>query len=660
MPNHERPTMPLGLMNDSDKLTGSRRGFIVWTGVLVAAYVGASLAGWSRTLLPDEIRPLILAARSPGELLELARADIVQTPLSYFVAQAWLNVFGHSDWAAKALAMAIGIATIVVFSILARRTTPHWRFATLLFGLVYLRVGSSPNLVRMYGLLVLLIVASMLAWEVWRERAGFSRWLLWAALATAAIYTHPSALLFVGALTVTTLAVTRRRIGLTVGTAVLLATIVAWIAFVAPIYQTRGIEENVGALADDPIREAARLPFYFLTGDPPGGGSPLEHRYGQGDWSLPRRSALLLGIAFGIAGLAGVLRRKPFLNRERAVDQRLIQNFLLVSLPTGVLLLASLVGQPVLGARYLLICLPALVLLIAELTYLGGWPARGLAAVMAGWILFSAGFTLRLNRAPELAYHSARYLDAHIEQSDVMIAGHHWAIGWEFFWEWTRRMGRTEPIIILPTEQPEWLQDIVPARALDSLDLDGVRRVWFLSTRPGVTERVTTELGRRGFEIQTPDSTVRSLHFLLLFVRTTASRSTVEPVRTGLPSPGARDDVRAMKTGSSSGISGPTTAVDRSLDQCDEAHEDQPLKCDLRRVEPVGRAAGHVFIEISARGIGDDRADDRRGDPHETDRKNDDSRVEVTILHERNPPLPVRITRPRDPLVGCVAARAGS
>lgn len=496
-------------------------GFHWWVGILVASYIVVSLAGWARTLLPDEIRPLILAARPPAALLELARGDLVQTPLSYFVAQGWLTVFGHSDAAAKALALVIGAATIVVFAFLARRTTTHWRLAALLCCLVYLRVGTSPNLVRMYGLLVLLATASMLAWDVWRHDPRLSKWLVWAGLSVAAVYTHPSALLLVGATAIATGVAGPRRVAFMAAATIPMLAILPWVGFVLPVYQDRGIEANVGALADDPIRETARLPFYFLTGDPPGGGSPLETRYMQGDWSLLRRAALAVAAAFGLVALRGVLTRKPFVSLARDDDVRLVSNFLLVAVPAAVLLLVSVVSQPVMSARYLLVSLPAMLLLIAQLTAISGRPGRVMAAVVTVWVLVSAGYSLKLNLAPAFARESSRYLDTHLEQNDIIIAAHHWAIGWEYYWEWTRRLGRTEPVNILPGEQPEWLRDILPARDLDSLSLDTVQRIWLLSLRRVLTEDVTAELAGRGFErVESPDSAVRNMQFLMLFVRT--------------------------------------------------------------------------------------------------------------------------------------------
>jgi hypothetical protein len=241
----------------------------------------------------------------------------------------------------------------------------------------------------------------------------------------------------------------------------------------------------------------------------------------QGDWSLLRRAALAVALAFGLVALRGVLTRKPFVSLARDDDVRLVSNFLLVAVPAAVLLLVSLVSQPVMSARYLLVGLPAMLLLIAQLTGISGRPGRVMAAIVTVWIMVSAGYSLKLNVAPAFARESSRYLDTHLEQNDIIIAAHHWAIGWEYYWEWTRRLGRTEPVNILPGEQPEWLRDILPARDLDSLSLDTVQRIWLLSLRRVLTEDVTAELAGRGFErVESPDSAVRNMHFLMLFVRT--------------------------------------------------------------------------------------------------------------------------------------------
>jgi hypothetical protein len=495
------------------------RAFRIWSAALIALYVAVCFAGWSRTLLPDEIRPLILAQESPRALLQLARDDIVQTPGSYLVAQAWLNIFGHTDAAAKALAAAVGAATLLLFALLARRITPHWRMASLLWCLIYLRVGSSPNLVRMYGLLVLCVVAALLVWDHWRRNPRHTSLIAWALLMSAAIYMHPSAVLTVGATTVAVWLLGPRKLAFTTAALVPVLSLLLWVAIVYPVYRTRGLDANVEALADDPTREMARLPFYFLTGDPPGASSPLEDRYVLGTPSWMRWAAILLGL--GLAGLAApaILRRVRDREADRSPrDDWLLANFLLVTLPVLALYAVSLLTQPVLGARYLYCTLPALVLLIVELAGLGGLAGRAVLTAMMLWVALSAAYALRINRRPVPAHSAVAYLDQNLEPADLILIGHHSGLGWQFFWEWTRARHRTEPVHILPTVQPEWLRRIVPAETFDSIDFTAARRVWLVNRRPNVRAEVETRLPPLGFVLA--DSTVQDMHFLSLYSRT--------------------------------------------------------------------------------------------------------------------------------------------
>jgi hypothetical protein len=496
--------------------TSGRLRFTLWTLLLVLVYAGTSMAGWQRTLLPDEIRPLLLAQGPASDLLAMARADIVQTPASYFVARAWLNLFGHTDAAAKALPLTLGILSIVLFAVLARRATRHWAIASFLFAGVFWRVGTSANLVRMYGLVILCSVVALLLWDAWRKRPGWPMLLAWAAVMTLAIYTHPSALLLLGALVIATWLLGPKKLTFTAGALVPVLALIPWLLSVYPAYRDRGLEANVAALADDPVRELARLPFYLLTADPPGALSPLEERLQSTSPAL-RWGALALVAALMLAAVPGV-RRKNWARAARTPhDDWMITAALLTVLPVAVMLLVSVVTIPILSARYLLVTLPPLILLLTALATLGGRVGYTLIGAAAIWILASVVWSIQLHRPPSPARVAASYIAEHLQPNDIVIAGRHIPIGWGLYWEWSRRLGRPERIHVLPSNQPAWLRNILPAEELEQMPLPSAERVWFVNLGSALREEVGQQIEARSFT--RVETGVQDMQFVVLYQR---------------------------------------------------------------------------------------------------------------------------------------------
>ncbi|MGH7553852.1 MAG: hypothetical protein ACREMQ_12575, partial [Longimicrobiales bacterium] len=264
------------------RISDVQRKWTIWATGFVLVYVGIGLAGWARTLLPDEIRPLILADLPFRATLDYAQQDLVQTPGSYVLERIWLRTFGQTDSVAKTLALLLNVPTIVLFTYLASRITTHWRAAALLFTLPFLRIGSAVNLVRMYGLLLLCIVAALVLWNEWRIQPR-TRWLIgWVAAMSVAVYAHASALFMLPAFVVANTLFGPRRLAFFIAAAVPVLALSPWVAFVSSTFLERGFRANVQSIHTDPTRAVFRLPFYFMSGEPPGGASPLEVYYARG------------------------------------------------------------------------------------------------------------------------------------------------------------------------------------------------------------------------------------------------------------------------------------------------------------------------------------------------------------------------------------------
>jgi hypothetical protein len=539
-----------------------RSTFAVWVAVLIAVYVVGGLLTWRRTLLPDEIRPLLLAAGPFRDQLAVARGDLVQTPAAWVMARLWLDVFGQTDVAAKSFALVLGIGTLILYSILARRVTRHWRYAMLLAGAVFLRAGSSPNLVRMYGLTMLCCVAAMLLWDVWRGRGG-GGWLAgWVICMAVAINAHALVLLLLPAFVLATWLDGRRRLLFTAVAVLPALSLVPWVLLVLPVYRERGVEANVKSIADDPVKATAKLPFYFLSGEPPGTESPLEELYiahpvpSSLKWSSLLLCVGIMGFSYGSRlvrrpgsggpsggsatrdrGLLAATGDPPVGSDAEAshpvtagtVDggaspgwERI--SVVLAAVPIGLLCLVSVIWLPIVTARYLLGMVPAMWLMLVIHGHRGGWPGRLALGLVAAWMLASAGLAIRLNRPMAPARIAATRVAAEHQAGDLILIDRHNPLGWQFTWEWTRRLGRDEmPVIIDSPNRPEWLKGLLPGPMLDTFDPAGAPRVWFVHWVPGLRDRIgdrLTGFGYRETEYGEPDVAVLSL-----FVRESGPQS---------------------------------------------------------------------------------------------------------------------------------------
>lgn len=474
----------------------------LWAGLLVGVYAVVGLIGFQRTLTPDEIRPLLLAAGPWREQLEFARQDLVNTPASYFLTRLWLQLVGHTDTGAKMFALLVNVPTLVLFTVLARRMTSYWPVASLLCAAVYLRVGGTPNLVRMYGLLLLCIVAAILLWLRWRERPSAGLLVAWLAVMVLAVCMHASALLTLPAFVIGTWLYGPAQRLFTVAAALVALALLPWLVFVGDVYADRGFDANVGWIQDNPTKAVAELPFLVLSGEDPGADSPLGEKYRtRGIPAALKWLALLLHVALFTFATPRLLAAGPPHRARDEIARSFWTAALFAAVPVAVLYLFSITIAPVVHARYLLVALPGYLLLVTVAARLGGQPARGVLAVIAIWVLGSAGTALALNLEPSAARRGVALLNRELCPSDVVVVERHMPLGWEIQWEWTRRLRRQEPIVILTVDwTPHWLGNIVPGVDLDKLDVRHAERVWFIHRDHRRVQEFRAHLAEQGFE----------------------------------------------------------------------------------------------------------------------------------------------------------------
>jgi hypothetical protein len=491
---------------------------MVWATGFVLLYVGVGLAGWARTLLPDEIRPLILADLPLRATLDYARQDLVQTPGSYLLERIWMRTFGHSDSVAKTLALLLNVPTIVLFAYLASRITTHWRVAALLFTLAFLRIGSAVNLVRMYGLLLLCFVSALVLWNEWRTEPRM-RWLFgWAVAMSFAVYAHATALFLLPVFVLVNTLFGPRRVVFLIASGLPVLALVPWIAFVSSTFFERGIGGNVGWIGTDPTRAVFQLPFYFLTGEPPGGASPLEERYARGISPLWKWGALVLnGLLVAFATLWPRVTRKTHATEPSSVRWIVIAS-LFVGIPIGLLYLFSLASEPVVHPRYLLIVTPAYWLLLTLLGQRGGLPGRVTLVVVAVWMVGSVLVVGGLHQRPGLARSGTDRVAAEIRVADIVVVDDYMPLGFQVYWEWTRRLKRNERINVLLTDEVlPYTRGMLPGTNLNEIELQGVQRVWLFREGPRHLPRIAEYLAGNGFrQLEEHGEGTRSL---VLFAR---------------------------------------------------------------------------------------------------------------------------------------------
>lgn len=489
----------------------ARRGWAAWAAGLAALHVALWALARDRTLIPDEIRPLLVGERGWGALFEFARQDVVQTPLSYVFHKLWLDLFGRTDAAAKASVLATSVPSLVLFTWLASRVTRAWRAAAVLFALPFLKVGASVGLVRMYGLGVLLAVVLFVLWWRWRRAPTLGALALWGAVMALLLWTHASGLLLLGAFVVVNALYGPRPVRFACAAGAALLSLVPWLLYVRPVYAERGLDANLVALRASPNRELYELPFFLLSTEDPGGGSPPPplHLSRWRPW-LERSAALACTLLF-LSAWRGILAGRPrradlgggvAAGAERPAAWIWITGLALL-LPILVLYVFSLTVAPGLSARYFLVELPAAALFLALLGAHGGLVGRALLfGVLIPWGALDAGLTLARHLRARTVGDVAELVAAELAPDERVVCTKHMPLGWQFHWEWSHRLGRPEKVEIVALPMEPWIADIVPGVLLEELPLEGVRRIWYVHENLKRRRLAEQALRARGFVVE--------------------------------------------------------------------------------------------------------------------------------------------------------------
>ncbi|MCW5978286.1 MAG: glycosyltransferase family 39 protein [Bryobacteraceae bacterium] len=504
--------------------TGRQNDWRPWAAAMVGLYVTASVAGLGRTLIGTEVWALYYAQRTLAEQFQAIRLDLVHPPLIYLIERGWIAIFGAGDTAVKALPVAINIPALILFTRLARLATARWRLAALLFTTPYLAAGSANTLVRMYGLLILLVLVAITLWERWRRRPDFSRLAAWTLAMVLMVYTHYFGLLMVAAFALVNWVFGQRRWAFLAAACVAGLSFAPWAAYVAPVYESRGLDSNlwwVHMLFPRPHEVVALM---------------LSEYLGQ----IPGQRNLKIGAAIAaafvhLALLVFAWRSLKKLWPPRRADEDWKRWFwvagALAGVPVALLYAFSVVYTPAFVSRFLLGILPLYWLLVVMLSELGGRAGtRLLYGVILPWALVSAGIGMVTAAAPSPLRQRPEAIARDLRPSDLVLSEREHSNS--LYWEIAHRQGRDVRFEVLPRirrdesktifeqrgeEQGERLS-VFRFRQLPEVDLRGVERVWLLHASRDTAVTAGAFLAERGFRVERREGD--QAPFLTLFVRT--------------------------------------------------------------------------------------------------------------------------------------------
>jgi len=317
----------------------------------------------------DEVFSVHLASRPLAQVIDGALWDRSHPPLHILLLHVWLNVFGVSEPAARALSIVLAVGFLVAAHAVARRVAGP--LAALVAAAL---LAASPfftyygQQARPYSLIAALSAVNLLLFLRGMDRpAATGRWIAWAASAALLVHTQYLGVMLLGmealiALLCLRVAAWRPLAWLAAG----VATILPW------VWAAMGHKLAEGELPLDLIS------WMFVPG-----GADLVYQVAApfGDGPLRARWVALIALAIVFAGGALWLRR-------RQLDaQRLLLALGALGVPVAVFVVARVLDEPIFAPRQLIGASFCLVVLVAAAAC--ALPRLVTAAVVAGLIACS-------------------------------------------------------------------------------------------------------------------------------------------------------------------------------------------------------------------------------------------------------------------------------
>lgn len=382
----------------------------------------------SQSLWRDEVDALHFASRPLAELVATFSRPGENGPLFFALLNPWLAALGSSEFSLRLQAALAGVLAVPLTYALARRLLQVAGLGEMRYGaglslanvplLAALFVAVNPYLVwysqegKMYGWLVALALAVLLAFLAALQRGRWQQWLLYLALLAVAVLHHVWAVL-------------------------LIAVCAAWLALLWPDYRRRWLP-FLGTLAVPALPYFALVGWWqlrlfttpdFQTGHPfvplPAMAANLATAFSRGVASAPNiwlvaglTFLLLTGSVLGGRSMAGA--GSPYAWRRLRAPLLLLAWLLL---PPLLLYLISL-SKPLYIDRYVIWIGPALLILLAQgvAALAQVWRPVGviaLAAVLAAGLL--AGWRQMQTPIKSDFRAAAAYVEARRQPGDLLL-----------------------------------------------------------------------------------------------------------------------------------------------------------------------------------------------------------------------------------------------
>ncbi|MCL7455026.1 MAG: glycosyltransferase family 39 protein [Anaerolineae bacterium] len=359
----------------------------------------------AESLWRDEIDAIRFAYWPLAELFETFTRPGHNGPLYYLLLRPWLEVAGRSGFALRFFSLSFGVLSVPMMYRLARRLFPRWPSVALLSAVL---AAISPYLVwygqegKMYALVVVLALLSMDRYLAALERGGWSRWLLYLAATSAAVYVHLVAALIIPVQVIGFFALDRQ------------AQQARW----------KPAAASLAALTLPYVPLLVwQVPLLLNGGETGYRFVPLHKMLVSllGSYSLGvvQPSAPWFLVLFGALLLSSVLAWK--LPGARQASLFLLWAWLLV--PVAAFFLVTLL-RPMYTARYLIFVMPAYLLLLAVAVRAAAGHSRLIAALVLVMLAATSGWGIWLQGQNQLKADfraATRYVAARWEREDLIL-----------------------------------------------------------------------------------------------------------------------------------------------------------------------------------------------------------------------------------------------
>ena len=412
----------------------------------------------NQSLWYDEGFSVYLAGMDIDEITARTAADI-QPPLYYYLLHGWIQLFGNTEWALRALSALFGVLTVPLIYAVAQllfRSRVAGLLAALLVAVSPLHVWYAQE-VRMYALLTFLCLLSsyflLLAISVKREWAIPILWAAYTAASVAALYTHYFAffvLAFQAVYVLAVLAAQRfRPLHLLLGSlASAVATVLLYLPWLPNLFTRYGTDTSYwpGQLKLHEI--FVDITVFFAGGE-----------------SVTESTGIVLALGWGLVFVVCLLvlvseasrAAPPAAGNETAflpVSYFPLLFLLLYLLLPPALVLAASYNSPKFNARYVMVSHPAFLLILAgglaalwqrRVGYVGN-VLRGALSALALILILSVSAYANHNAYSDPAFaradfrSAAGYVRQHIapDETIILTPGHMFPV-WDYYAPGTER-----------------------------------------------------------------------------------------------------------------------------------------------------------------------------------------------------------------------------